>query len=84
MYALNDVTSMAGGRNDPLQQLKNLKKVRNPYELQNRLQPYPGSFDDFNDRAIQFGYLVLFAPAFPLAPFFAFLNNVIERAASVS
>ena len=34
-----------------------------------------GTFDDFNDRAIQFGYLVLFAPAFPLAPFFAYINN---------
>eukprot|EP01049_Picozoa_sp_SAG25_P004875 SAG25_NODE_318_length_9953_cov_9.168561_6_plen_267_part_00 len=35
-------------------------------------------FDDFNDRAIQFGYLVLFAPAYPLAPALALLNNVIE------
>ena len=37
-----------------------------------------GTFDDLNDRVIQFGYLVLFAPAFPLAPFFAFINNVVE------
>ena len=27
---------------------------------------------------IQFGYMVLFATAFPLASLFAFLNNVIE------
>ncbi len=40
--------------------------------------PYDGTFDDFNDRVIQFGYLVLFAPAFPLAPFLAFVNNVVE------
>jgi len=66
------------GADDPRHQLKALKKVRNPYELQNRLMPYDGTFDDFNDRVIQFGYLVLFAPAFPLAPFLAFVNNVIE------
>ena len=39
---------------------------------------FQGTFDDFNDRVIQYGYLVLFAPAFPLAPFLAFINNVIE------
>jgi hypothetical protein len=76
--AMNNIISVAGGRNDPVQQLKRLKKVRNTYELQSHLQPYEGTFDDFNDRVIQFGYLVLFAPAFPLAPFFAFLNNVVE------
>lgn len=76
--AVDQVAATAGGRNDALQQLKQLKKVRNTYELQNRLMPYEGTFDDFNDRVIQFGYLVLFAPAFPLAPFFAFINNVVE------
>ena len=76
--AMRQVVSQAGGRNDPMQQLKKLRKVRNPYELQHRLMPYKGTFDDFNDRVIQFGYLVLFAPAYSLAPFLAFINNVIE------
>ena len=40
--------------------------------------PYAGTFDDFNDRVIQFGYLVLFAPAYSLAPVLAFINNIIE------
>jgi hypothetical protein len=48
------------------------------YEQQANLMPYEGTFDDFNDRVIQFGYIVLFAPAYPLAPFLAFVNNVIE------
>ena len=48
------------------------------YELQHRLMPYAGTFDDFNDRVIQFGYLVLFAPAYSLAPVLAFINNIIE------
>ena len=48
------------------------------YERQAQLMPYEGTFDDFNDRVIQFGYIVLFAPAYPLAPFLAFVNNIIE------
>ena len=31
---------------------------------------------------IQFGYLVLFAPGYSLAPFWALVNNVIEIRAS--
>ena len=79
--ALDEVGHTAGaatGANDPRNQLKELKKIKNPYEIQDRLMPYEGTFADFNDRVIQFGYLVLFAPAFPLAPFLAFVNNVIE------
>eukprot|EP01048_Picozoa_sp_COSAG05_P016012 COSAG05_NODE_2006_length_3716_cov_1.634504_4_plen_249_part_00 len=76
--ALDQVTASAGGRNDPVQQLRLLRNVRNSYELQARLMPYKSTFDDFNDRVIQFGYLVLFAPAFPLAPFLALLNNIVE------
>ena len=76
--AMKEVVSTAGGRNDPLQQLNALKKLRDPFELQNQLMPYEGTFNDFNDRVVQFGYLVLFAPGYSLAPFFALINNVIE------
>ena len=76
--ALAQVVDATGGRKDPIQQMKELQKIRDPYELQNRLMPFAGTFDDFNDRVIQFGYIVLFAPAFPLAPFLAFINNIIE------
>ena len=52
-------------------------------ENQVKDMPYEGVFDDWNERAIQFGYLVLFAPAYPLGPLLAFINNVFEmRAAS--
>jgi Ca2+-binding EF-hand superfamily protein len=40
--------------------------------------PFEEMGNAFCDRIIQFGYIVLFAPAFPLAPFLAFINNVIE------
>jgi len=39
---------------------------------------YEGTFGDFLEMAIQFGYVTLFVAAFPLAPFLAFVNNVLE------
>ena len=57
---------------------KNEQRITSKIELQSKQVVYEGTFDDFNDRAIQFGYLVLFAPAYPLAPFLALINNIIE------
>ena len=37
-----------------------------------------GTFDDFGQMVVQFGYLALFAPACSLAPLLAFINNVTE------
>ena len=50
------------------------------YEYQTHMVNYEikGTFDDFNEMAIQYGYVALFSPCFPLAPFFSFLNNVTE------
>ena len=31
-----------------------------------------------NEMAIQFGYLALFSPVYPLAAFLALLNNILE------
>ena len=42
------------------------------------VQEFDSTFAEFNEMAVQFGYLALFAPAFPLAPLFAFINNVFE------
>lgn len=39
---------------------------------------FESSFDEFNEMAVQYGYLALFAPAYPLAPLLAFINNVFE------
>ena len=35
-------------------------------------------FNDYNELIIQYGYVVLFVVAFPLAPLLAFLNNIAE------
>eukprot|EP01050_Picozoa_sp_SAG11_P005616 SAG11_NODE_403_length_9745_cov_11.110305_2_plen_261_part_00 len=63
---------------DEVHDEEQLAAIKNPVERQMRLMPYEGTFNDFNDRVIQFGYLVLFSPAFPLAPLLAFINNVLE------
>lgn len=47
-------------------------------EVENAMYKYSGTFEDYLEMFIQFGYVVLFSSAFPLAAFFALLNNVIE------
>eukprot|EP01048_Picozoa_sp_COSAG05_P013010 COSAG05_NODE_1345_length_5128_cov_2.221316_3_plen_1405_part_00 len=42
------------------------------------LADFDGTFDDFSQMAIQFGFLALFAPACPIAPLLALINNVTE------
>jgi len=42
------------------------------------MQQYESTFDDYDELAIQFGFVVLFVVAFPLTPLLAFLNNILE------
>eukprot|EP00735_Rhodelphis_limneticus_P011287 TRINITY_DN4372_c0_g1::TRINITY_DN4372_c0_g1_i1::g.21188::m.21188 TRINITY_DN4372_c0_g1::TRINITY_DN4372_c0_g1_i1::g.21188 ORF type:complete len:745 (-),score=274.36,sp/Q14AT5/ANO7_MOUSE/28.48/9e-67,Anoctamin/PF04547.7/1.1e-130,DUF221/PF02714.10/0.0029,DUF221/PF02714.10/2.4e+03 TRINITY_DN4372_c0_g1_i1:308-2542(-) len=42
------------------------------------LEPYDSPFDDYNEMAIQFGYITLFAAAFPMISMFALVNNLVE------
>lgn len=39
---------------------------------------YAGLFDDYNELALQFGFVTLFASNFPLVGTLAFVNNIIE------
>lgn len=43
------------------------------YDLQ-----YEGTFEDYLEMFIQFGYVVLFSSAFPLAALCALVNNLVE------
>lgn len=53
-------------------------KIRSPCEDQFYLKSYEGTFDDFLEITLQFGYVTLFVSAFPLAPFLAVINNQLE------
>ena len=39
---------------------------------------YEGTFEDYLEMFIQFGYVTLFSSAYPLAALCALLNNVME------
>ncbi|KAI0208292.1 Anoctamin-4 [Lamellibrachia satsuma] len=41
-------------------------------------QPPLGLFDEYLEMVVQYGFVTIFVAAFPLAPFFALLNNIIE------
>jgi len=47
-------------------------------EGESKFWAYESTFNDYNEIAIQFGYITMFAAAFPLAPFAAFINNTVE------
>jgi len=47
-------------------------------ERESKLAYYESTFDDYNEMAIQFGYVTLFAAAFPWAPVMALANNIVE------
>lgn len=47
-------------------------------EVEGSTPPYDGTFDDYLEMFIQFGYVTLFSSAYPLAGLCALLNNLIE------
>uniref|UniRef100_A0A915I863 Anoctamin n=1 Tax=Romanomermis culicivorax TaxID=13658 RepID=A0A915I863_ROMCU len=47
-------------------------------EVESLLPKYTSPLDDYLEMFIQFGYVVLFSPVFPLAPLFCLINNVLE------
>ncbi|KAB7497492.1 Anoctamin-10 [Armadillidium nasatum] len=42
------------------------------------LDPYSGVYEDFLEMFLQFGYVFLFSAVYPMAAFWAVLNNVLE------
>jgi len=49
-----------------------------PEEEQSKLEDYSGTFEDYNEMVIQFGYVTLFSVAFPLVASLALINNFVE------
>jgi hypothetical protein len=48
------------------------------FERDGKLAPYQGTFDEYCEMVIQFGFITLFAAAFPISPLLAVLNNMVE------
>lgn len=48
------------------------------WERESKKPLFPGTFDEYSEMVIQYGYITMFAAAFPLAPLMAVLNNVVE------
>uniref|UniRef100_A0A8C6UZS1 Anoctamin n=1 Tax=Neogobius melanostomus TaxID=47308 RepID=A0A8C6UZS1_9GOBI len=47
-------------------------------EIESCMQTYGDPFQDYQEMFVQFGYVVLFSSAFPLAALCALINNIIE------
>jgi len=53
-------------------------QIKDSITRQEKLPVYQGTFADYLEMYIQFGYVFLFSAAYPLAAFWALLNNMIE------
>ncbi|KAK3843846.1 MAG: calcium-activated chloride channel-domain-containing protein [Linnemannia gamsii] len=56
------------------------KAIKPPQWAKDDLLPAynPQMFEEYRELVVQFGFCVLFVPAFPIAPIFALLNNILE------
>ena len=73
------------GDKNPLtdSETENIRKSSGPrqvsqVEVEGSTPQYEGTFDDYLEMFIQFGYVTLFSSAYPLAGLCALLNNLIE------
>lgn len=42
------------------------------------MESYEGTYDDYLEMFVQFGYVVLFSSVYPIAAFWAVFNNILE------
>ncbi|XP_069166771.1 anoctamin-10 isoform X3 [Procambarus clarkii] len=69
----------AAGSGDPfLSRGGSKNRIVSQAEVECNMSRYEGTFEDYLEMFIQFGYVTLFSSAFPLAAMCAFLNNLIE------
>ncbi|XP_074728144.1 anoctamin-2 isoform X2 [Strix uralensis] len=65
-------------RTEPKETDTNQSKDPQQWDLDYSLEPFTGLTPEYMEMIIQFGFVTLFVASFPLAPLFAFLNNIIE------
>lgn len=57
---------------------KEAESTLSQVEVDLKRDVYAGTFDDYLEMWLQFGYVVLFSSVFPMAAVWAFLNNIVE------
>eukprot|EP00123_Amoebidium_parasiticum_P015504 comp23001_c0_seq1/m.36670 comp23001_c0_seq1/g.36670 ORF comp23001_c0_seq1/g.36670 comp23001_c0_seq1/m.36670 type:complete len:961 (-) comp23001_c0_seq1:920-3802(-) len=71
--------SIYKSRKEAKEQQIDLKLKELPqWEMDFYLNCYPGLFDEYMELVVQFGFITLFVTGLPLAPLFAFVNNIFE------
>ena len=71
-------TEGEGMAENPPEKEEEVKLARWERDFCLNAQPPLNLFYEYLEMVIQFGFTTLFVAAFPLAPFFAFLNNMVE------
>merc|ERR1712213_214602 len=66
------------GKEERCSSPKKTDRVLSQVELESSAPDYDGTFEDYLEMFIQFGYVTLFSSAYPLAGLCALLNNMIE------
>ncbi|KRT79905.1 hypothetical protein AMK59_6707 [Oryctes borbonicus] len=70
-----------GDQFDPFQHIPELQSDDPRIDAaikEGELEDYEGTYDDYLEMYIQFGYVVLFSSVYPIAAFWAILNNILE------
>ncbi|XP_077988796.1 anoctamin-8-like isoform X2 [Glandiceps talaboti] len=78
-----DAAAKDDGKSSTLQEAKDKKdgtgsQQLTQAEVEGAMKKYEGTFEDYLEMLIQFGYVVLFSSAFPMAGICALANNVVE------
>merc|ERR1719427_2453414 len=76
MWKLFNLVKLAGWKND-----EKRKDERTPQHIKDfKLVEWghQGLFYEYLEMVLQYGFITIFVSAFPLAPFFAFCNNILE------
>nr|XP_006812289.1 PREDICTED: anoctamin-8-like [Saccoglossus kowalevskii] len=66
------------GKVQDVKQSTSSTPVLSQAEVESSMKKYEGTFEDYLEMFIQFGYVILFSSAFPMAGMCALANNVIE------
>jgi hypothetical protein len=75
-YAIGKLKAFLFAKKQGLESDEQKKMLQ--FEREAFLVDYPGTFDEYNEMVLQYGFVTLFAAAFPFAPLLAVINNQIE------